>query len=68
MMNFSNLLLCIGSMISSIFAVSIVAGILPPSDPINLSANLLILMALFFVYMTVNNSKGEDDGEDQEQD
>ena len=67
-MNFTNLLLCIGSMISSIFAALISLEILPPIDPINLSVNLLILMALFFVYIAINNSKGEDDGKDQEQD
>ena len=64
-MNLSNLLLCIGSMICSIFAALIGAEILPPIDPIYLSVILLIMMELFFVYMAVNNSKGEDDGEDQ---
>lgn len=67
-MNFTNLLLCIGSMISSIFAALIGGEILPPIDPIDLSVGLLIMMALFFVYMAVNNSKGEDDGEDQSED
>ena len=67
-MNYATLILCICSMICSITAALIAGEILPPIDPLDLSVGLLILMALVFVYMAANNSKGDDDGKDQEQD
>ena len=66
-MNYVTLVLCICSMICSIFAVLIMGEILPPIDPVNLSVGLLIIMALFFVYVAANNSTGETNGKDQNQ-
>ena len=67
-MNYATLILCIGSMICSIIAALIAGEILPPIDPVDLSVGLLIMMALFFVYMAANNSTGGTNGEDQNQD
>lgn len=67
-MNYATLILCICSITCSIIAALIAGEILPPIDPIDLSVGLLIMMALFFVYMAANNSPGETNGEDQNQD
>ena len=65
-MNYVTLLLCISSMICGIIAALIAGEYLPPIDPIDLSVGLMGLMALFFAYMAADNSKGDDDGKDQE--
>ena len=65
-MNYGSLMLSISSMICSIAAVLVMGEILPPMEPSDLTVGLLILMALFFVYVAANNTKGVEDGDQEE--
>lgn len=66
-MNYANMILCLCSIACSIVAALIAGEILPPIDPVDLSVGLLMSIALFLVYMAVDNLKGvanEDQNED----
>ena len=67
-MKYTTLMMCICSIISVIMAALIETEILPPIDPIDLSVGLLVMIAAFLAYVATDISRGETNGEDQEQD
>ena len=65
-MNYVCIVMCMASMICSIFAVLIIGEILPPIDPADLSVGLLFVMALMCVHLAVEASGADDDGDQSE--